>query len=400
MANSRKEAGLTTEQQTLIDQFGQIIASKDAEKKLIDIIEKLEDIPAKASPLRLVAYNQDHALIEYFIKIATQRAILDAESRAAADRNKFLETGHYTPPTSSEKDYFPRRFIQLMRCIYYGAINGYAAARNVAKVDAMLEQFEKWLKDDSSKAAQTKFATLFFHALEGYEKGGHFDELESLWARREMKRYSVIIGTIILITRYFAKNSKFDEVSQMIGFFPKNEAVKDAAIEGYKLSGNDFEILKINKLKEIMNEVDKVIPDYYQSKRKEKIFELIDAIPDQALKKSLLIDCIYRGTQLGYEMWFKRSVTSTLKRGVLNKIVKKLVEMGVNIATLPGCEIYNSSWLSTSYPSKTHLVGMWPHSPARNRETLVVIQSRPDGNDTDSDNEDISPFMSITDAML
>ena len=85
---------------------------------------------------------------------------------------------------------------------------------------------------------------------------------------------------------------------------------------------------------------------------------------DLDLKISLLVDCLYKNTVVGSELWhqYPDQSTPTLKRGVPNQFLAKLHKLGVDIKKLPGCDSFSVNMLGfiTACPRKEELNGKMP----------------------------------------
>ena len=382
MSLRNEEQQLTSEQKKIADQFGLLINAKDADHSLFTFIELLALIPDHVSPLRLLAERND-PLVQHFIDVATARAEADAIAAGVKDRKTFRDDGHRSQFSTNAPDYYPAYFIKLLKPIYENAVYGYAMGGQVADVNKMLAQYKKWFHRDLSVEKREALEKIYKFAFEGYFNGKHYAEVEPLWMQRKGENWlQENAESLFIVARCLAELGKFDLVSELIcnwSFFKNNETslgIIAAVNEGYRVGSHKFELQRVVATQIIMQAVDKTCPLRNKHPRKAKIFELIMKENDKELKKSLLIDCIYKGTVLGAELWYKLDglfeQTPSLKRGVLEQIFKELIELKVDVATLPGCSEYKISWTGyPSYPSKTHLVGLWPHSDPKKEAPKV-----------------------------
>lgn len=377
MSFRNNDQPLTSEQNKIKDKFSLSINSDDSDRSLITFIEQLSLIPDHASPIRQLAEKND-PMVQYFIKVASTRAERDADAAAVKARELFRNKGNRSQFSTNAPDYYPDYFMKLIKPIYENAVYGYALAGNEAVVNPMLIKYEKWLHHDLSKEKRLALEKIYKFAFEGYFNGKHYAEVAHLWKKRKgvcEKVKQVDVEILIIVAQSLAQVGEFDLVAELIckwSIFENNEmsslGVIAAIGEGYKAGGHKFELQRLVATQLIANEVNETCPLRDKHPRKEKIFELIMNESDAEIRKSLLIDCLYKGTVLGDELWYKPDsifeATPSIKRGVLEKVFKELIKMGVDVTKLPGCEGYAvNRWSGMPYyPSKTNLVGLWPHS--------------------------------------
>lgn len=196
--------------------------------------------------------------------------------------------------------------------------------------------------------------------------------------------YAALAGEVDLINEYLIimanklQQKTSDDFHLQLNLF-KQEI--DKFSDGYKLANLDLESRKINF---IYNELFSILSTVRGPERQTHLFQKIErlSVNDTDLTINLLVDCLYKNTLLGNELWHKYpdQSTPTLKRGTLNQVLTTLHKLGVDIKRLPGCGSFsvNVFGFITACPSKVELEGKTrpPIIPMLNSK-LTLTQTAP-----------------------
>lgn len=359
-------SGVTKHQQHFIHSFELLISISNPNWE--GIISELKRIPREFSPIVELARGGNDKTIRQILDAIKQQI----RSKKEKEFREQLDSILALPDLSRARSFpsfsldFEKDYTSELGFIFLPAIRGYALQANKNKVEETLNYYpESEFKKE-----------LIFEALKAYDEAGHSKNVCELGVK-----YKLPFENTAIIIKNEAKEGLVARVHQRLTnilgmrgvnrYFQAFKLLAEAAMEGYE-NKKTLEKQKIAFLLAFLEETKLSYPYLSDQGRKEKLFACIKSVEDDELKRSLLIDCLYQRTPLGFQFWYQREEWKpSLQRGTLNLVVKELEHLMVDIKALPGCYDY-SPGLFKAYPKGRILRELWPFS---DREELSDRQS-------------------------